>query len=400
MKIRNQTSALGIIVSFSTAFSFAVGDDGRNLLLIGLMIVGIPFLLIVHFPFFRKQEIPIYLLVFYMALLNVINMESIRFNSFFYTVLFLLTFICYTRLISKNALALQQYIKVLRYLIYGYCITLILQQFCSLTGLPIINQILSVEDDFKFNALSPEPSHSARILTLLAYFFLSCKDIEQHKTYGLNQLWRYDKKIIFAFLYPMLTMGSATAFMFLAILSIKFVNWQNKIGVFTVLLVGIFIFQFVESESMRRSITFVEAFLTFDQEKLIEADHSGSLRVLPGFIYIEKFNFFDIKYWLGGGSGFSASFLHGLLPGVSDETAYSGGFFPGFLLDYGLLSGAIFLWIMSVFCLKHLVSMEILISLAIIPSLALNTQILWLALMLLATNKYFYKQNLNLNASR
>jgi len=160
-----------LLFLFSTAFSFASGEDQRNYLVIGIM--GMSCLLFpLTFGKFYSGELYVYLFCLSLPMCLIKNPESFRESTFAYTLMFALTFVIYLRMLHSRELPFRSYQKILKFTLYAYFIVLLIQQFCLLAELPIFNLILSETAEFKLNALSPEPSHSARILTILLYSFI------------------------------------------------------------------------------------------------------------------------------------------------------------------------------------------------------------------------------------
>lgn len=105
---------------------------------------------------------------------------------------------------------------------------MILQQIAILVGLRSF-WFINLDNQFfldidKLPSLTLEPSHTARILTVAMLCYLRCIEIDNG---GIRPTLfaLFDKEhrlVIILFLWAMLTMGSGTAFVGLAILSLYF----------------------------------------------------------------------------------------------------------------------------------------------------------------------------------
>lgn len=115
------------------------------------------------------------------CLLGASFQEYMRFSTIGYMGLFIIFYITFYNLIYSGAFTFLYFVKIIKGLIIAYGIILILQQialFIGIHSLPLINL---VNQDFlsltKLPSLSMEPSHSARILTVLMLSYLRCIEL-------------------------------------------------------------------------------------------------------------------------------------------------------------------------------------------------------------------------------
>ena len=233
--------------------------------------------------------------------------------------------------------------KILKYLIIAYTITLIIQQFCVLTGLPIFNvSNYDTTVPWKLNSLSAEPSHSARIVALLTYSYLFVKQILLRRSYHFKNDFSSDKWIWLGFFWIVMTSGSATGFLFLTIIMLKFLNFKNLLPL---ILISTLIFALINSfeiSAANRAYQTFYATLTFDEASIIEADHSGSIRIVPIIILIKLIDFSTIDSWLEHGIDYVSTFLSYSLPGLQEGMS-SGGLMV-FCMEYGFLLFCVFIF--------------------------------------------------------
>jgi hypothetical protein len=168
----NEKLLILIILSLSIAPAIFLGEGNRNLLLIVVMFIAPIFLL----KYLKIDKIDILLLALFLHMIvvpMVYNPESYRISTVLYSVLFGLLFLSYKQLFYNSTFTVEFYSKLLKYIIYAYFITLLIQQFCVLTGLPVFNvSNYDPTEPWKLNSLSPEPSHTARILALLMFSYI------------------------------------------------------------------------------------------------------------------------------------------------------------------------------------------------------------------------------------
>ena len=333
-KIANLFLAL-FFIGFAISPAFALGEGNRNLILIGIMCLS-P-ILIVGFNSLQRSDIWLIIFLIGIIIIPLVNQpQSIRWSTILYSCMFGLTFMAYTRLLYAARLSHSVYIKFLKYLIIAYTITLIIQQFCVLTGLPIFNvSNYDTTVPWKLNSLSAEPSHSARIVALLTYSYLFVKQILLRRSYHFKNDFSSDKWIWLGFFWIVMTSGSATGFLFLTIIMLKFLNFKN---LFPLILISTLIFALINSfeiSAANRAYQTFYATLTFDEASIIEADHSGSIRIVPIIILIKLIDFSTIDSWLGHGIDYVSTFLSYSLPGLQEGMS-SGGLMV-FCMEYGFL---------------------------------------------------------------
>lgn len=377
-----------IITSLAIAPAFALGDDNRNLLLIGVMFLS-P---IIIFAYNQYQKLDVWILLTAASLAlgpGLLHPESLRWSTILYSWMFFLTFMAYNRLLHANFFSAFHFYKLIRFLIFAYFMVLLVQQFCVLTGLPIFNlSNYNPVEPWKLNSLSSEPSHSARILALLMFCYLSMSEIKFKRKYSLSEdLWN-DKWVWLAFFWTMITMGSSTAFLFIPIVLLKVISKKNIFPLFVLLIVLFVLFDQVGFTSIDRTVAFFQATLTLNPEKIIKADHSASFRVVPFLTLVQFLNFSYLNGVLGHGVDTVSTFMYKYMPGGGDKVS-GGGFFLVWY-EYGFLS----------FILLLIASLKISINrkdyftyvfwFFLVFIYGINNQIIWLCLILLYTTKYYY----------
>ena len=391
-KMKPSTSLLLLIViSLSVTPAIALGEGNRNLFLIGVMALS-PFIIVRYHRFYRSY---IWLLLFMISivLIPLIHQPtSMRWSTVMYTFMFGLTFIAYVQLLHQKTFTVENYLKLLKYLIYAYFVVLLIQQFCVLTGLPIFNlSNYNPANPWKLNSLAPEPSHSARIVALLMYSYISVKEVVVKKVHDIYLNTKEDKWIWISFLWTMVTMGSGTAFLFIAIVLLKFVQVKKILVLFTILGAIVFLTNIMGITSFERTYNVFMATITLDVPLILEADHSAAMRIVPMLILIEMFDFNTLNFWFGYGIDYVKSFISDSIPGVSE--GFSGGGLVAFWTDYGFISFFMFFMFsfFNIFSKKYYLNSVFWFMLILLNSI--NSQILWLTMVLLFTNVFFLRKD-------
>ena len=190
--MQNNRIIIILLLSLSISPAIFLGEGNRNLLLIGVMsIIPIFFL-----KYFKLDKIDIILLACFLLMLigpYFTNIESYRISTILYSIMFGFLFITYKQILYHSFFTIENFIKLIKYIIYAYLIVLIIQQFCVLTGLPIFNiSNYSPAEPFKLNSLSAEPSHTVRIVALLMFTYIILTEIMKDTKYSFLEELRND----------------------------------------------------------------------------------------------------------------------------------------------------------------------------------------------------------------
>lgn len=376
-----------IIVTLAISPAFALGDGNRNLLLIGMMSV-FPYFFF-RYPIIIPQiDIPLIFLCSMMIVFPFIfHPETLRWSTVLYSCMFCMYFMAFVRILYHSNYTLWNFSKLLKGLIYAYCIVLIIQQFCVLTGLPIFNlSNYSIREPWKLNSLMSEPSHSARIIPVLMYLFVCCEERQKMgEKLSLKESLKKSKLVWFSFLWCVCTMGSATAFIFMWIVFAKFVNLKKLLPTIAVC-VSVFIVMFYisENKSVIRVRNIINATLTLDEDKIISADGSGSYRIVPTIRAAKVIGITSKSDLFGYGIDADQKIIKPL-PGQTK--GQSGSFF--LWINYGVIV-AIIWWLFSLkICYISRDYVSLLIWFLILFTYGgFNNQIVWMTLTILYTYKY------------
>lgn len=304
LKIHN-TLVDFIIITLSVSPAFALADDNKNLLLILAMAILIPFIFINNPTRISKIDFTLISLCLCMIIFPLLgHPETMRWSTVLYSCIFCLYFMAFTRVLSDSTYSNNDLLRILKLLIYAYCMVLIIQQFCVLTGLPIFNlSNYSIKEPWKLNSLMSEPSHSARIIPVLMYLFVCCEE-KQNKgdKLSLKKSFKNSKYVWLSFLWCVCTMGSATAFIFMWVVFAKFINLKKILPTIAVCLtVFTAVFFVSENKSVLRAKKIIAATLTLDEEKIMRADGSGGSRIVPTIQAAKVLGITSKSDWFGYG---------------------------------------------------------------------------------------------------
>ena len=177
------------------------------------------------------------------------------------------------------------------------------------------------------NSLFNEPSQFARVLGILYYAYLKCNEYSLGKKITIAQVFNTTNRwVTVAFLWGMLTMGSGTAFVCLAVLSIYFMKGKYFFLTIPIFVGAFYILEKAENNSFNRAHQVAVATLTGEKEEVMEADGSAATRIAP-LLNTLNMDFSDYNNWIGHGC---------------DSTSASdwaqGKVHAGHIDDYGLIS--------------------------------------------------------------
>lgn len=382
-----------LIISFATSPAFALDSSNMNLLLIGVMLIS-PIILFISIRSISIEDILLILFMLSIIFSPLINHpETMRWSTVIYSCMFIISFITYKYLLYKDIFRIENFEKLIRYLIYAYTLVLIIQQICVLLGLPIFNlSNYSPAEPWKLNSLTSEPSHSARIVGLLMYCYIVIKEIMLNRKYNLKNDLKVDKWIWFSFFWTMITMGSGTAFLFIFLVLSVFLSFRNLIILLLVFIILIGAITFFEITAFDRTWKVFLATLTLDTNKIIAADPSASVRIVPFIIISQLVDFTTFNDWFGYGVDYVKSIFSTYVRIGGLPEGFTGGGMFQVWLDYGLLSFLLFVYFtFSATYLKDSI-VSVFFWFLLVFMYGVNSQIVWVTIVLLFTLNYFKQQ--------
>jgi len=372
----------------ATAPAIFLGEGNRNLALIVLMFIAPLFML-------RKtlSTEAFLLLGFAISIVTfpaLVHSGGTRWSTVLYSLMFCGLFISYDGMLRRGKLRLAVFVNIVRYLIIAYTVVLLIQQLCVFLGLPIFNiSNYDPSQRWKLNSLSAEPSHSARIMGLLmiSYILGSRLLVRVGTTFKVSQ--KQNNVLWLCFFWTMITMVSATALVMIIIVLV--VNTDGKGFRFYAVSfpLAIFAMFFIPGEQTERVFAISSAALTFDYEAVLNADHSGAMRIAPMLILLDKLELFSVSGIFGNGVDSVSLFMSDYIWGVTEGT--TGGGLLALWYEYGLIAFLFFV----LFTLKTTSALKspakFLIWFALIFIANVNNQMVWLTIILLHSLN-FYRQ--------
>jgi len=192
-------------------------------------------------------------------------------------------------------------------------------------------------------------------------------------------------------------MMSATALVMVIIVLVT--NTQgNGIRFYGVsFLLAIFAIFFMPGDLTERIFKISLATLTLDYETVLNADHSGAMRIAPMLVLLDETELFSVSGIFGNGVDSVSLFMSDYIWGVAEGTP--GGGLLALWYEYGLISFLFFV-LFTLYTTSALKSPAgFLIWFLLIFIASVNSQMVWLAIILLHTLS-FYRQKLELVGTR
>lgn len=387
-----------ILIAMSTWIKIFSLEGAMNGFLVGVMGLTAGLLVIDYFSNnqLTKVDFLTWLLIFVLYLCANRHPERWRPSTFYYTCMFLITFLYFVRLLYQDKIDIRIYIKVLRFLIFAFTITIIIQEICVISGVEPINYTQSAdsflyETKMRANGLASEPSYvSYEIMILMASYILMQQEIDGAK-YNFLKKVKSDKIIWLCYFWSMISTGSTTGVVLVGVTLIPLITKKNILFVVIFVIIALLFIMGYQENSLERAIDFIPALFSMDLDRIIAADDSAAWRVAPLIIIFRFYNFLSLDGIFGYGIDFSKDLCAQWL-NVTDEYVPTGGFLS-MIMDYGFFPFAVLISIM-IKCsyTKNNIIYAIAFTIAIITS-PLNSQLFWLTLMFMATNKYFLRKS-------
>lgn len=236
--------------------------------------------------------------------------ESFRWSTFIYSAALTFSFVSiYTLVYDCQVFTNQQFVKLIKGLMTVFFVVCLIQQFFIILGVkvfPWINLIKDLDRGLGCNSLSYEPSSFARFMFVYYFAYIKCIEYDRGYPLTLRELFNPEhKRVTLMFLWMMLTMGSGTAFVCLALLSLNFLhkgNWYYVVP--AILLVVFVIVPLFDFEQANRAVNVMSAMTTLDQAQVEAADGSGAGRISP-LLNSFKADFTKKETWFGYGTDYA-----------------------------------------------------------------------------------------------
>ena len=315
--------------------------------------------------------------------------ETFRATTVIYLAMFILMFITYHNLIYlEEKITFDLFLKVVKGMIMAFTICLVLQQISIRMGypiMPIINLVQILDRGIGANSLSFEPSSAARTMAVLFLAMLRLYEIKFGHAPTVKELYIEARWPTLGFLWSMLTMGSGTAFVALALLAFYFIKRNYALTILPILIILYFIVPYIEFTPLQRAYEAVNAAMTLDTDEVIETDTSAATRIAPMINTIINLDLMDFQTWFGHGVDYVSTIRNA---NIRNQLVMIGS-----IQEYGLLSFIISIVMVFSCVIKKFVSIETLLFTFLFGFSLYNISYIWGTMMIFASVRYFQIQN-------
>jgi hypothetical protein len=227
------------------------------------------------------------------------------------------------------------------------------------------------------------------------YCYIIIKEIIENKKYDFKENIKTDKWIWFSFVWTMLTMGSGTAILFLGIVFLKFVRLRTLFPLSILIIISIVLINVVGIHSYERVFNVIIATLTFDTDAIMKADDSASTRIVPMMIIAQMANFISFDGWFGHGIDSTNAVIRTIPLAFPDNA--TGGAMLQIWWEYGFLTFILFVGFSLKMTFRRKDILTFVFWFFLVFMYGVNNQIVWLTIVLLYTNIFFYDKGKYLN---
>ena len=385
-----QYIAIAYLILMSTQYILIEGLGVSNLKFAAMCFA--PIIWVSNFKVFSKAFVAGGIFIIFILFSTLYNFGNFRLSTVVYKISFVMMFVAYYDLVyHNNIFSIDEFINLIKKFIIIFFGFLILQQIVILAGfqsLPIINYVSFVDRGVGSNSLTLEPSHTARLLTVFMLALLRMYEIKRkHSVLLVSEFFRENKYVVLAFLWMMISMGSGTAFAGLAILLLYFMKIQYSIVISSIFIIFYLSIPYIDFKPFNRARDIVQASISLDQQRIIDADESAASRILPFFNTFNSFDYKDTETWLGNGTDI-------------DEVKYlSKDHKISHIVDYGLICYLVSIIFYLICCSHKIFSLENLIFIVLMATSINNIAYVWGILMIFTTSNFFIKNATRLNGS-
>lgn len=378
----------GIIFVFTIILQWFVNENAQYVPMLLFMYIS-PFLLLWKMGkyTFRVSHVFLFLTIGMMFASFFTDRSSFRISTVLYSILFILTFICYEIILREAKISLCSFKKVLAYIVYAYSIVLVIQQVSIVLGIPVFNQCWEFESIFKLNSLAIEPSNIAPVLSIVLYTYYRFYCLEKNVTrMGLRMFYKDNRSVILSFLYVMTTCGSVSCIISIFVLLLLFINKRTFVTFSIIIAIGITILFSINTPVTERIGHLISSFDSLDVQALYSIDQSASARIAPFLLLLKDFNLLDWNFWLGHGCDYSEKYFSLSLLGYETGEQGIGGIIR-IIYDYGFLCFIFYMGALSKY--TRCFSYDMLMYFAVFFIIPFNHYLTWLFWFLIVTFDYY-----------
>ena len=383
-KTYNTRIVIVIITMLAVYPAVFMNASKQNIILLAIMGVS-PMIWLFYRFIVPRIDIPfitMYVLMFVAPM--VFHPTTMRWSTLLYTGMYISLFLAYVKVLKRSNIDKKTLLNILKYIIYAYCIVLIIQQFCFFAGFPIFNAInIDIDNGFpRLNSIGPEPSWAARNICLITFVYVCLYYNITEEKLSLKEFFKNNKWVSLSFLWVIVTGGSATGIILSLLVIFKFSNWKSILLILSSIILIFSIGKITGNQSIERFSKFIPAVLTMDEQAIWNADSSGASRIVPTIQVAKHLSLTTLDGLFGYGVDYDTTVVK--IPGIKAN----GGAFS-LWINHGAIVMFIF-WgaILSICRIKGEPISLLFCIFFLFGGITINLQILWFMLVLFETYKF------------
>ena len=361
--------------------------EGRTISPIKVATMAIASLvLLTHLRVSKALGIILLYIIYILFTAYIVHGDTFRASTVIYKFLFFLTYVTFYNLVWKQeVLEIDEFITLLKRMIYVLSIVLMLQHIVHFLGIqyfPLLNMYTDLSDrGLSGNSITYEPSTFARVMGVLYYAYLKCNEYKQGHVVTIFQILRGEHRTVsLLFFFSMFTMGSGTAFICLGILSLYFLRGAYMLFAIPIFIGVYYALSYFEVRQFQRASVTIEATMTGDVDEVREADGSASTRIEPVLNTIHNIDLNDVDTWFGHGVDYGKKHRFDKDKDMIETIS-----------DYGFI--AYLLNLVLVFsCMIEFQSLATIMFFCGVGGTVTNVSYCWGLLMIFTCVRYFHKQ--------
>lgn len=329
------------VILLCVNFKITTGNGDINMLLVTFITLS-PLMLLL--PGCRKAmpriDLPIglFLLLLTTSALA-IHYDNFRWISTAYTWGFCFLLAMAARLTAASQLSSNDASRLIRIIVYAFCVTLLIQQLCRIMGYPPVNLISDYNTSgWKLGALATEPSSMVMTLTVLMVFN-ACFCRMSNPDKGIIHDFKTHPWLWAAYCWCLFSTDNASAYVLFPIALLpwirrKYIAQTTALACASMILITI-AGNRTSNRQYNRVVNSVSSAFRPD-ENIIATDLSIAGRVVPTATICKELNPIHKSFWIGYGNDADTRLIKKTYPRY-DDFASTGPFIVHLWYNYGFI---------------------------------------------------------------
>ena len=339
-----------LLVLFCIQYIPIESRGGASVVKVGVSLLC-PFFWLLYSPKINKAFFLLFCYYVIVCLSASFHPKTFRLSTLLFLLSHIFVFVTYYNYIwAEHAFDQDYFIGFLKKFIGVYAVVLVVQQLFLVMGVkyfPLINLSQVLNRGIGANSLSYEPSSFAIVISVLFLSLLRMYEVRYNRKITLSELFYEAKWTTIGFLWSMLTMGSGTAMIALAMMAFYFVRGNKVIVIIPILIFAYSIIPMIDFEPLQRAYRSFNALLTFDTNYIKVTDSSAAYRLVPLVNTLTNLDLSNWSTWFGYG-----------IDSIGSNDYFNEDKMLGGIREYGLISFIVAQVFVFKCCVRKVFSIE------------------------------------------